>query len=434
MISAVSAAGVVNANVVYEPYGSVMESVQPAGAAGTAVGMPAHRRRMNDKYVDEIGGLAYYGARYYDNVMIGWTQGDPMYRFAPDESRDDPRRSNLYMFVKSNPLSYDDPDGMDSRSMGVVDCANTHGEWWKMVAASMFWRPPPEAESSSTDEGCGFLCSLIPGGDAFYKAKSGDGWGALRSAATDLAVGAALKYGGKLLGKLWGEGKAARSVRKTGCFAAGTLVLTREGAVRIEDVQIGDFVWAKDELTSEVALRSVTSRFVLDDQPVFELTVEGPSKETERITATYEHPFWAENGWVAAQDLVSGQQIRTISGEWAILVSRTRLPQRARVYEFHTFFVGKQGIWVHNSSKVGGALAKRGAAINRRMQGFEHLADVTARDAIMSRGGVGSNVQKIGHWAQKTVAEVAAGVVDGAKGADTAWKLIRKAAKYGDEY
>jgi RHS repeat-associated protein len=75
--------------------------------------MPAHRRRMNDKYVDEIGSLAYYGARYYDNVLIGWTQGDPMYRFAPDAAWDDPRRGNLYMFTLNNPLSYIDPDGRD---------------------------------------------------------------------------------------------------------------------------------------------------------------------------------------------------------------------------------------------------------------------------------------------------------------------------------
>jgi RHS repeat-associated protein len=113
MISAVSTAGVVNVNVAYAPYGETVESQQPAGAAGTAVGMPAHRRRMNDKYVDEIGSLAYYGARYYDNVLIGWTQGDPMYRVAPDAAWQEPRRANLYMFTLSNPLSYIAPDGMD---------------------------------------------------------------------------------------------------------------------------------------------------------------------------------------------------------------------------------------------------------------------------------------------------------------------------------
>jgi RHS repeat-associated protein len=113
MISAVSSAGVVNVNVAYAPYGETVESQQPAGAAGTAVGMPAHRRRMNDKYVDEIGSLAYYGARYYDNVLIGWTQGDPLFRLMPDAAWIEPRRANLYQFTASNPNSYIDPDGKD---------------------------------------------------------------------------------------------------------------------------------------------------------------------------------------------------------------------------------------------------------------------------------------------------------------------------------
>jgi RHS repeat-associated protein len=115
MISAVSSAGIVNVNVAYAPYGETVESQQPAGAAGTAVGIAAHRRRMNDKYVDEIGSLAYYGARYYDNVLIGWTQGDPMYRFAPDAAWKNPRRANLYQFTLSNPVRYVDPDGRDAQ-------------------------------------------------------------------------------------------------------------------------------------------------------------------------------------------------------------------------------------------------------------------------------------------------------------------------------
>ena len=68
---------------------------------------------LNDKYEDDVSGLAYYGARYYDKTLIGWTQGDPLYRFAPDAAWKTPTRSNLYRFSGNNPLRYVDPDGLD---------------------------------------------------------------------------------------------------------------------------------------------------------------------------------------------------------------------------------------------------------------------------------------------------------------------------------
>ena len=121
MLAVVASDGVVNANMAYAPYGELIEGQQ----ASAAVGLPAHRRRMNDKYVDELGGLAYYGARHYDNVLIGWTQADPKYRFAPDAAWKEPRRGNLYMFTLGNPVRYLDPDGKDPRATYKVSVQST---------------------------------------------------------------------------------------------------------------------------------------------------------------------------------------------------------------------------------------------------------------------------------------------------------------------
>ena len=49
--------------------------------------------------------------RYYDGLALGWTQADPMYRFAPDAAWAEPRRAGLYQFVLGNPVRYVDPDG-----------------------------------------------------------------------------------------------------------------------------------------------------------------------------------------------------------------------------------------------------------------------------------------------------------------------------------
>ncbi len=103
--------GATNAAFVYAPFGELVESVD----AGGTVGAGAHRRRMNDKFVDEVSALAYYGFRYYDKLSMTWTQSDPLYRFVPDLAKlGSSRRANLYTFSLQNPLRYLDPDGRDS--------------------------------------------------------------------------------------------------------------------------------------------------------------------------------------------------------------------------------------------------------------------------------------------------------------------------------
>ena len=59
-------------------YGAFGEVVEKVGAIGEVAN---HRRRWNDKYVDDVGGLAYYGARYYD------TESSPRFQMTPKTSR-----------------------------------------------------------------------------------------------------------------------------------------------------------------------------------------------------------------------------------------------------------------------------------------------------------------------------------------------------------
>jgi RHS repeat-associated protein len=125
--------GATTANFLYAPFGELVESS----------GGSDYRRRLNDKYVDEISNLGYYGYRYYDRVAMQWTQADPLYRIAPDAAMaSSPRRANLYQFSLGNPLRYMDPDGLDPQwsRAPVVDpqqtcplCdggpANRDGKW-----------------------------------------------------------------------------------------------------------------------------------------------------------------------------------------------------------------------------------------------------------------------------------------------------------------
>ncbi len=103
---AVATGGAVNTAFTYGPYGEVVEA--------TGADTVGHRRRMNDKYQDEVSGLGYYGVRYYDQVLMGWTQGDPLYRYRPEAGWSEPRRGQLYAFNLRNPVRYVDPDGRNA--------------------------------------------------------------------------------------------------------------------------------------------------------------------------------------------------------------------------------------------------------------------------------------------------------------------------------
>jgi len=104
--------GAINASFNYAPFGEIVEATD---AGGSTSGLAAHRRRMNDKFVDSISDLAYYGSRYYDKTSMTWTQCDPLYRFMPDHAWKQPRRANLYTSNQNNPLRYWDPDGRDPK-------------------------------------------------------------------------------------------------------------------------------------------------------------------------------------------------------------------------------------------------------------------------------------------------------------------------------
>ncbi len=138
---AVATSGAVNTAFTYGPYAEVVEA--------TGADVVGHRRRMNDKYQDEVSGLGYYGVRYYDQVLMGWTQGDPLYRYRPEAGWGEPRRGQLYKFVNNNPLRYVDPDGRDWEVMTKAAKGDFSGAvsryWAKRAAGAVAGRSQPSA-------------------------------------------------------------------------------------------------------------------------------------------------------------------------------------------------------------------------------------------------------------------------------------------------
>ncbi|MCS6861968.1 MAG: HINT domain-containing protein, partial [Abditibacteriales bacterium] len=139
------------------------------------------------------------------------------------------------------------------------------------------------------------------------------------------------------------------------CFVAGTLVQTKEGLKPIEEVQAGEWVVSRDERTGAVSYQRVKRTF---ERGSAEIVTVQAGKET--IKTTPEHPFWVEGkGWVAAKALARGARLVT-ADEKVIVVTEVQV-EAVRgppviVYNFeventHTYFVGKQGVWVHNACR-----------------------------------------------------------------------------------
>jgi len=133
------------------------------------------------------------------------------------------------------------------------------------------------------------------------------------------------------------------------CFVAGTKVHTPGGLKNIEDIRIGESVLAKNEVTGEVDYRKVLLTPVTKTKSIVDVITE---KET--ISATPNHRFWVENkGWADAESLRSGDQFITsystkVTIKSIVLREAPQTVYNLTVDEFHTYFVGEEGVWVHN--------------------------------------------------------------------------------------
>ncbi len=150
----------------------------------------------------------------------------------------------------------------------------------------------------------------------------------------------------EMAARLLCAGRRAIGLACAHCFPAGTLVATLGGGmVAIQTLRVGQPVLAEDPTTGLVAPEAVQA--VLAD-PVSPLLAVDLS-DGSAITATADHPFWVDTGalfaghnWLAAGDLLAGDQLRTAGGKDVVVVRVRRGVGRAAVYTLtvakdHTF-------------------------------------------------------------------------------------------------
>ncbi|MDR2235735.1 MAG: DUF4280 domain-containing protein [Chryseobacterium sp.] len=135
------------------------------------------------------------------------------------------------------------------------------------------------------------------------------------------------------------------------CFPAGTPVHTEYGIKNIEDILIGDQVWAYDEDTDTIALQPVTDLIINESDHTISIYTEAEVIETTAI-----HPFYTEEGWKDASELEQGDQILT-KDHTKITVEKTEYSYEPKkvynftVAHFHTYFVGLLALLAHNAKR-----------------------------------------------------------------------------------
>ena len=248
----------------------------------------------------------------------------------------------------------------------------------------------------------GFAEGLIPvwgsGRDLINDIQTGDGLGAVMNAGfliwdvASIAAGcvtfgaatvamqgaktglkATLKAGGKVIAKSATKALGKMGFKKLGkealkksvddiakkllktcvfaCFPAGTLIQTEHGTKKIEDIQIGDLVWAYDEDTNTTALQPVVDIMENESDHTISLFTE-----YEVIETTATHPFYTQDGWKDASELQIGDKIKTQNHENVEIKDTKFNYQPKKVYNFtvgnfHTYFVGALAWLVHNAGK-----------------------------------------------------------------------------------
>lgn len=144
----------------------------------------------------------------------------------------------------------------------------------------------------------------------------------------------------------------------------GTLVWTSDGLVPIEQVRPGDLVWSRsDDGTGVPALKPVLNTITTSPRGLVELTVDedGDGNPDDTFTGTPSHPFWVEelDEFVPMGELKPGQMLSLVSGTPASVLTVTTLrgPPASHTYnlevaDFHTYYVGTGGVWVHNLTEI----------------------------------------------------------------------------------
>jgi hypothetical protein len=147
------------------------------------------------------------------------------------------------------------------------------------------------------------------------------------------------------------------------CFVAGTPVHTEAGLLGIEKVRPGMSVLSRDEATGEQTFKPVKETFITHPDSLYKVTYSidlSGDEVLSELVCTGEHPFFVaqRRAFVPAKELAPGDHLFLVNGTHAVVraieqvhaaAGETFTTYNFEVEDFHTYFVGKAAVWVHNA-------------------------------------------------------------------------------------
>lgn len=362
-------------NQTYEPYGKPQYQ---QGTMGTNKGYTGQQN-------DNLSGLDYYGARYYDPVAGIF--------LSPDSIQGNAQGENPYAYVAENPETLTDPSGHERcgflcklvikigigivAAVVVVTAAAAAGVTWIIEHAvnrgsgtpvvDEGQRPPqpdlpnttPGVNMSPNGNPCQGNPALCPGADP---GMSPSGNPCLTGQYTCPQPDPTPRT----------SVSAARSQPpipqvdppEEGCsFTSTTQVDTPDGKHAIGTLQVGDEVMAYNPQTHKMEAEPILHIWKNTDSDLIDLTItidapghdeKSGTKKTEVIHTTSKHPFLTtDQGFIAAGDLKVGMKVQSADGSIGTITSwktvqGTKTMYNLEVAQDHTFAVGNDEWIVHN--------------------------------------------------------------------------------------
>ncbi len=288
----------------------------------------------------------YLRARYYNPASGRFTQQDTWMG-----NNYDPVSLHKYLYANVDPVSNVDPSG--NFSLGSIGTAiNVMGTLSTVASTtySVFQIATGEKEFSALELGSEIILSRLGG------------------AAVNKALGLVGRKSKEVLKNTFDWASCFFN-----SFPAGTLVHTKFGKVAIEDIKIGDEVLSYNEISHETSYEKVTHLIRNEKEYNFVIVT---LENGEVLEATPEHPFYSGQEWKQANELAVSDKLQFIDDVGSISeVGRNFLSEKVfniTVNNAHTFYVGIDGVLVHNASKNSGCKLR-----GRKAKGFDwdHIFD-----------------------------------------------------------
>ena len=359
--------GKVTDKYVYDAFGNLISSV----------GSTKNDFLFCGEQFDPVTGLYYLRARYM-NPSVGRFITMDSY----EGSIDDPVSLHKYLYADANPVSNSDPSGYNT----VAELEVTTGIQSVLNQIAM---PNPkalmdlvggiidvgrdvistikdgkeqglEAEEIAKNVAAGLVTSLVTNFSCMLTSLGPVGYILMGVAALVVGLIAVQNFAegntGMGIAQVMNLVSIVFSMFNPTCFTGDTEVYTSDGLVCIEDVEVGDSVWAYNSETGETELKEVLNVWVKETDEILHVS----TSDGETIDTTTNHPFYVEyKGWVAAGDLDVGDILYTADGDEVEVtdIELEKLAEPITVYnleveDFHTYFVGEYGVLVHNYGDI----------------------------------------------------------------------------------